>query len=92
VSAIGQTLFAVGSGHPQLVTICHQLTSFLAESLFELIPVFASRRWIELLSKHLDNAHHGEPPGIGSLVLNVPNGTSLEECGLAGHTWGSDSV
>jgi hypothetical protein len=38
---IGETLFAVLGRHFQLVTIRHQLTAFLAQPLFQLIPIFS---------------------------------------------------
>jgi hypothetical protein len=46
---IGQVILAVGGRQFQLVTICRQLTAFLAQPLFQLGPAFARGGWIRLL-------------------------------------------
>jgi hypothetical protein len=82
---IGQTLLAIGRPHFQLVTICHQLTAFLAQPFFQLVPVFPCRLVIGLLGQRLNDVDHREPPGFGSFVIDAADSLGLEKGGLNGH-------
>jgi hypothetical protein len=46
---VGKVAFAVGGGQFQSVTICHRLTSLLAQPLFQLVPMLSGRLVIGLL-------------------------------------------
>ena len=54
---VGEIIFPVGGGHFQLVTVCHQLTAFFAEPLFQLIPILSGRLGIRLLREYPDDVH-----------------------------------
>ena len=71
------------------MTICHRLTSFLAKSLFQLVPVFSGGLRIRLLGEHLHDVHHGEPPGFGLLVVDAADGLILELRGQVLHGYSS---
>ena len=54
---IGEVVFAVGGRQFQSVTICHRLTPFLAEPLFQLVPVLPGSLEIRLLGEDPGDAH-----------------------------------
>jgi hypothetical protein len=67
---IGEAHFPVISRQFEPVTVCHQLTSFLAKPLFQLIPVFSSHLKVRLLSQDLNDVYNGEKPGFGILIAS----------------------
>ena len=71
VGDVGEAHFAVVSGQFQLVTICNQLTSFLAEAVFKNLPVVPGGLVIRLLGQNLNDIHDGEKPGFGLLVVET---------------------
>ena len=71
-------LFAVGGGELQLVTSCHQFTALLGKAAFELVPVLAGNEGIGLLRQHLNDIHHGKPPGVRRLVIQPTDGVAVE--------------
>ena len=66
---VSEALFAILRRHFQLVTIRHQLTAFLAQPLFQLVPIFSGGSKIRLLGQHADDVHDGKPPRFGRLVV-----------------------
>ena len=83
--AVAETLFAVGGGHLQLVTICHQLTPFLAQPLLELVPILAGSVRVGLLGEYLDDVHDGEPPCVCGRVVDAADGVAFKERSVGGH-------
>jgi hypothetical protein len=62
-----------------LVTICNQLASFLAESVFQNLPVVSGGLVIGLLGENLDDVHDREKPGFGLLVVEAADFALLED-------------
>jgi hypothetical protein len=76
---VSEVAFAVGGRQFQLVTICNQLASFLAESVFQNLPVVSGGLEIRLLGENLDDVHDGEKPGFGLLVVEAADFALLED-------------
>ncbi len=78
VGDVGEAHFAVVGGQFEPVTICHQLTAFLSEPLFQLVPILSGRLKIRLLGEDSDNVHNRKPPRFGLFVVNAADFVSLK--------------
>jgi hypothetical protein len=90
IGDIGEAVLAVGGYHFQSVTICHRLTSFLAESFFELVPVFPGGLEIGLLDQDPDDIHHGKKPGVGCFIVQATDLVIFKDGQIALH--GSSTI
>ena len=77
-------LFSVLGRQFQLVTVCHQLASFIAQALFEFVSVFPGNGRIRLLCEDADNVDDREKPRFRGFVVHTAYLLILEESGLSG--------
>lgn len=78
---VGLAQLTVVSGHFQLVTVCHQLTSFLGQPLFQFVPILARGLVVRLLGQGLDDVVYGEPPRLRGIIVETTDLMLLEEGG-----------
>jgi len=78
---IGEAHLAVVSRYFQLVTVCHQLTSFSAQPLFQFVPIPPRGLVIRLLDQGLNDVDHREPPSLRGIIIEPANLVLLEEGG-----------
>jgi hypothetical protein len=76
---VGEAHLAVIGGQFELVTICHQLTSLLFQTLSELVPVLSGRLVVRLLRQHLDDVNDREQPCFGLVVVQTADFAFLED-------------
>ena len=75
---VGESLLAILRQHFQPVTICNRLTSFLAKTDFQNLPVVSSELKAGLLGEDLDDVHDREKPSLSRLVVDAADPVSLK--------------
>ena len=61
--------------------ICHQLTAFLAQPLFQLVPILSGGLAIGLLGQHLNNIDDRKQPRLSGLIKHAADCMLFKEAG-----------